>query len=325
MDSICLLLAKVGGWIPLATLAGALLLARLARRRSDRHPVEDAARIDNSAWTTCCATGIVQANVTQSPCQLGGWCTEIVLASSTLRDTGAQGLLTQGWNLGAEISNLLSCRDCAACRATRIDVSVPPSRRERRALAPFLAGGQVEWSDAHGLDDEHLTLAHAHRAARHDLHDALCRHTTLFTNVPGSWTKLVSLRDGDGVLRAFMVLCLYARGVAFARLHAFDPEGEGSLGTAVIAAVVHDLHRSSTGITHLYLGHTFASRWAYKTGFAGSEILVRDGWVACRALAAAGALDGLLTPPPSAPSYSKTSARGQDAKDTPADAPGAAG
>lgn len=236
--------------------------------------------VDHSGWAHPRGMSLSGTKLSHEPCRHGGWRTQATLDPATLYANAASGLLAQGWNLVSGEAGLLSCRGCSACLPSRIDVLVPFSRRERRALAPFLDGGSIQWSDASALDDEHLSLAMRHRLARLGEPTAPDADSVFRASVKESWTKLVSLRDKDGVLRAFIVVALHARGAVFARMHAFDPDGDGSLGTAAICAVIRTLRpRSESGWTHLYLGHTEAGIWDYKTRFAGSEILADSVWV----------------------------------------------
>jgi arginyl-tRNA--protein-N-Asp/Glu arginylyltransferase len=233
---------------------------------------------------------IRQATLTHVACSLGGWKTTASTDATVLIPDGPQMLLSQGWDVGCQTATLNCCRGCEACRPVRIDVSIPPSRRERRAIA---IPKKVAWTQPQALDDEHLALLKRHRVARLGIHDLPDPVKILQPGTPGGWTSVLDLRNENGTLLAFIVIAMYPRGVAFARIHAFDPTAGGSLGTAIIAIAVSGLARGRIGTTHLYLGNTSAAEWNYKAKFAGSEILGRTGWVR------AGAdVDKLHIPPP---------------------------
>lgn len=197
-------------------------------------------------------------------------------------DPEGQRLLTDaGMRRSGSLMYRPHCSACRACRSLRIPVDrFQPNRSQRRCWAR-----NSDLSCIPGplrLDDEHRQLYRRYLEVRHPdspMTGDEPGSVDEFLGAPWAETWMLELRLGNALLATAITDRLIDGLSAVYTFYEPDLPRRG-LGTYAILAQI-ELARMN-GLTHLYLGYWVrnATTMAYKSRYAGCEILIGNRWQA---------------------------------------------
>jgi arginyl-tRNA--protein-N-Asp/Glu arginylyltransferase len=195
----------------------------------------------------------------------------ITIPKSDLDADDAQALLENAFaSYGGDEFTSYRCHGCSLCQPVRIDTSVLPSRRQRRAVDAAKLTLNVDESCTFTF--LHAALLCRYKASRHDISEELIHdHLNCDVGLP----FLINFLDPSGTLQGFVVVTRHGEALE-ANCHVYDPAYSQSTGTAMLT-MLFEL-AAKNGLRYVYLGDTNYDRYAYKTRLSGAGTFSCYGW-----------------------------------------------
>ncbi len=191
-------------------------------------------------------------------------------------------LIQRGFRRSGGFVYAPKCKDCAQCKAMRLDVNqFKPTRSQKRA-ARALETMQIKLLPLQ-FDAAHFDLYQRYQDARHpgdsraQTRDQSRHAFEQFLLSSQIDSQLLELRDANDALLAVSVVDWVADG-ASAVYTFYEPAAQGSLGTSAVMCLL-DLAKMR-GLPYVYLGYWIASspKMAYKANFQPAQVFQNGAW-----------------------------------------------